>query len=141
MAGRNALACGSGTCAHRRIAPRQRGVDAARAALPGGGVDVGVFSDHQQPAEAMNTGLLRGGQGTVFAGEPVQGLDGAADLASDVVQERAYKADYATRRSEQNPAATRGNRQLQLAARTDITTDKWAAQPTSSVDPYNPAGR
>jgi hypothetical protein len=36
----------------------------------------GVSSDHQQAAEAANTGLPRGRIGSRAAGEPVQGLDG-----------------------------------------------------------------
>jgi hypothetical protein len=61
-----------------------------------------VSSDHQRAAEAMNTGLPREPIGSRVAGEPVQGLDGAADLAGDCRPGTACEADYATRRSWQD---------------------------------------
>lgn len=71
----------------------------------------GVSSDHQQAAEATNTGLPRGRIGSRVAGEPVQGLDGQPTWLA--MSSRNGRARQITLRDEASRTRQRGNRQLQ----------------------------
>lgn len=140
-AGRNSMACGSGTSAHRRIAPGQPTATQGRRCQDRtrGLVDAGVFTspagspgDEHWAAASDRGAVLRANLFRVWMG--------AADLAGDVVQERAAEADYATRRSEQN------RQRLATTDNCSRCTNRYHNRqidgpPASSAGPYNPAGR